>query len=182
MASHGRAAIKAIIDFIEFSVIGLAILFFVYIFAGQPLRVTGDSMLPNYFDGEQIIAEKISVKTGNLDRGEIIIFKHPEQQNKLLIKRVIALPGEVVTISNDKVYVNQEPLEENYLTRGIRTLGGKRIQEDVDYEVPPNSYVFMGDNRESSTDSREWGAINKEMVVGKAFLVYYPFNNVKLIR
>ena len=182
MASHGRAAIKAIVDFIEFSVIGLAILFFVYVFAGQPLRVTGDSMLPNYFDGEQIIAEKISVKTGNLQRGEIVIFKHPEQPNKLLIKRVIALPGEVITISNDQVYINGEPLEENYLTKGVRTQGGKKIQEGADYEVLPNSYVFMGDNRESSTDSRDWGAVNKETVVGKAFLVYYPLNNIKLIR
>jgi signal peptidase I len=182
MGSQGKTAIKVILDFVEFLVIGLAVLFFVYVFAGQPLRVTGDSMYPNYFDGEQIIAEKISVRTGDIQRGEIIIFKHPEEPSKLLIKRTIALPGETIMIAEGNIYINGTKLNEKYLTHNLRTEQGKRFNEGVEYEIPEGFYVFMGDNRANSTDSRDWGPISRDSVIGKAFLVYYPLDNIKLIR
>jgi signal peptidase I len=172
---------KAFKEVLEFGLIGLAVLAFVYIFAGQPLRVTGDSMLPNFLDGEQIVAEKVSVKTGDIERGEVIIFKHPVHTDRLVIKRVIALPGEKVQIMNKTTYINGIALDESYLGEGEVTEPGTVIHDEEEYEVPANSYILMGDNRGNSTDSRHWGAVNKDMIIGKGLLVYYPLNNIRLV-
>ena len=179
--NYGKIVIQALIDLIEYTLIGTAIFFFTYIFAGQLLRVTGDSMVPTFHDGEQIIAEKISVKLEDPKRGEIIIFKHPTNPGKLIIKRLIALPGETVKISQGTLYINGEKFNEPYLSPQTATTGGQIIQENTEFKVPADSYVLMGDNRNASTDSREWGPIKKDLIVGKGFIVYYPINKMRII-
>ncbi len=183
MKNLGKIGVKLLIDLIEYTVIGLAVFIFTYIFAGQLLRVTGDSMVPNFHNGEQIIAEKISLRFEEPKRGEVVIFKHPMSPEKLMIKRVIALPGETIKISSDnKVYINNQPLNEPYLETNTLTMPGKVLKEDEEFKVPQNSYILMGDNRSNSSDSREWGPITRNDMVGKGFLVYYPVQRMRFIQ
>ena len=169
------------IDFIEAAVISSLVILLVYAFAGQPLRVQGSSMVPNFTDGEQLIAEKITIKTEELKRGDIVIVKHPARLDRLVIKRVVGLPNEVFLIKEGLVYINGASLNENYLPTDVKTLGGEAIKESVEYQIPKGDYILMGDNRENSTDSRNWGALKKDLIVGKAFVIYYPLSKARLI-
>jgi len=170
---------KTIAEIVEVGIIGLVVIFFVYLFAGQPLRVTGDSMVPNFYDGEQIIAEKISIKTGEIERGDIVIFKHPTYLDRLVIKRVVGLPNEKISLNGGRIYVDGRELIESYIPQNTSTKEGTVIMENSEYEVPQDGYILLGDNRENSTDSRNWGAIKRDLIVGKGF--YYPLNKVRVI-
>ena len=154
----------------------------VYFFVGQLFEVTGESMVPNFQDKEQLLAEKISVNLSNLERGDVIIFKNPFENDRLLIKRIIGLPGEKFQISNGLVYINGEKLTENYLPEGTQTKGRRLLEEGPEYTIPANSFVVLGDNREKSTDSRDWGYVKNEMIVGRAVLVYYPIKNMRIVK
>ncbi|MFH1648659.1 MAG: signal peptidase I [Patescibacteria group bacterium] len=176
-----RSSANILLDFFEILFIVVAVFVVVYVFVGQLLEVTGDSMLPNFEDKEQIIAEKISVKFKDLERGEIVIFRHPEQRDKLLIKRVIGLPGESFKLDEGYVYINGEKLGEDYIKEKAVTGSGSVIKENVEYEIANDSYIFLGDNREKSTDSRDWGAVSKDLIVGRGILVYYPVEKIRLI-
>ena len=144
----------------------LAIFLLINIFVGAN-RVSGSSMYPTYHDGQFAIMNKFFYKNPNY--GDVIIF-HSDLENpngileptKRLIKRIIALPGDTITVSSGSVYVNGEKLDETYLPEGTYTDG-----EITDYIVPENSYFVMGDNRGNSTDSRYLGAISKEAIIGK---------------
>ncbi len=173
---------EIILDLIEITVIGTTIFILIYLFVGQLLEVTGDSMLPNLYDSEQIIAEKISVKFKPLQRGEIVIFRHPDENDRLLIKRLIGRPGEIIKVENGLVYIDGEVIEEPYLLKPGVTFGNKNIIEGVEYAIPSNSYIFMGDNRKESSDSRSFGTVREELVVGRALLVYFPLKNARLIQ
>ena len=174
--------IKAILESVQILVIFSLVFLIIYFFIGQLLEVTGDSMYPSFYDKEQIIAEKISINTSNIDRGNVVIFKHPIEKNRLLIKRIVGLPGETLSLINGEVHINGERLEEPYLVNGLQTKGQRIIEEGPEYRIPEDSYFVMGDNREKSTDSREWGYVKKELIVGKGILVYYPFNRMRLIK
>lgn len=176
-----QSSANILLDFFEILFICTTVFVVVYVFVGQLLEVTGESMLPNFEDKEQIIAEKISVKFKELERGEVIIFRHPQQVDKLLIKRVIGLPGESFKLEGGYVYINGEKLSEDYVKEPAVTESGQVIKGGVEYQVEDDSYIFLGDNREKSTDSRDWGAVTKDLVVGRAVLVYYPLEKIRLI-
>lgn len=182
MKSIGIAAKKTLMDIFEYMIIGAAVFGLTYVFAGQLLRVAGDSMVPNFHDGEQIVAEKISLKLNNPKRGDILVFNHPTFPGRFVIKRVIGLPGETIKISEGSVYINNVLLQESYLDPGVKTTSGKYLEENMEVIVPSNSYILLGDNRSNSTDSREWGPIKKETIEGKGLLVYYPFNKIRIIK
>ena len=173
--------LEILLDFFEIVFTGTAIFLVVYFFVGQLLEVTGESMYPTFHDKEQILAEKVSVKFKKLERGEIVIFKQPEKTERLLIKRVIGLPGEKIKVEDGNVYVNGQMLSEPYLPSGTYTNVDKTIQEGIEYQIPYNAYIFMGDNREKSTDSRNWGAVDQNLVLGRGILVYYPLNRSRFI-
>lgn len=181
MKSYGKIAVGAILDLVEYAIIGGAVFLLSYIFVGQLLRVTGDSMIPNFHDGEQIIAEKVSIKFEDLKRGDIVIFKHPSDDEKLIIKRVIGLPNESAKIIEGKVYINDNLLDEPYLANDTNTLPGKVFKDNAEVLIPENSYMLLGDNRSNSTDSREWGFVKKDGIVAKGFVVYYPLSKVRII-
>ncbi|MBW6441990.1 signal peptidase I [Patescibacteria group bacterium] len=176
---------KSTRDVIEsyFQVIIIFILVFIitYFFVGQLYEVTGDSMTPSYQNGEQLIAEKISIKLSNLQRGDVIIFRSPLDKNRLLVKRLIGFPGDKLQIMDGSVYINGEMLNEKYLSETTITEGKRILEENFEYKIPADSYVVMGDNREQSTDSREWGYIKTEYMIGRAILVYYPLKNLRFV-
>jgi signal peptidase I len=171
----------AIVDFFEMMIIGIGIFVLSIFFLAEPLQVTGDSMNPTLLDKEQIIAEKLTINFSEPHRGDIIVFKNPEKQNILLIKRIVGLPNERLLIDDGKIYINGGLLAETYTKNETYTVGKKTIKEGEEISIPSNSYVVMGDNRENSSDSRDFGPVNEGLLVGKAFLVFNPIENVRLI-
>lgn len=169
--------IRAVIDFTEIVFIGVAVFIIVYLFVGQPLEITGTSMEPTLHNKEMIIAEKLSSKMAKLQRGDIIVFKQPENRTIFVIKRIIGLPGEVVHLKQGQnIAINGNILTENYLGENFPYTG-----EELTITVPADSYFLMGDNRKNSTDSRKWGPIPQKDVVGKAVLVFNPLSNARII-
>lgn len=175
--------LDSVLDFTEILVISTTIFAVVYVFVGQLLEVSGNSMFPTYHDKEKMVAEKVSLKYNPIQRGEVVIFQHPNYQEKhLLIKRVIGLPGETLVLRNGLVYVNDEKLDEPYIESNVVTkqLENGLIKEGEEYEIPSDSYVLLGDNREQSTDSRYFGAVKRENIIGRPILVYYPLKSLRI--
>lgn len=169
------------VEFFETLVIFGAIFATIYLFIAQFHKVSGNSMLPTLQNGNYIVTEKVSYKFRNPKRGEIIVLKDPKDQSEDFIKRVIALPGDTILIKNDTLYINGHILQENYLPRGTPTRSGAFITEGTPVKVGSDQYFVFGDNREHSSDSRDWGPITKEEIVGRAFFRYYPFSSIGLL-
>lgn len=151
-----------------------------------PTVVREHSMEPSFYGGDYLIVGKINYKISSPHRGDVIIFKsdipmntaEPSQAKKLLIKRIIGMPGDVINISDNEVSINGKVIDEPYINEG-GTPG-----DVVNYVVPKDSYFVMGDNRTVSIDSRrnEVGPVHKDRIIGKALIRLYPFNKIGLIK
>lgn len=168
-------------DFTEILIIGVAVFALAWVFLAEPLEVTGESMEPTLHDKEQIIVEKVSMNFEELKRGDIVVFNSPENPKILIIKRIIGLAGDLITIQNNSVYLNNELLEESYLGDGTLTQAKDALVEGIETRVPYKSVVVLGDNRTNSSDSRDFGPIKEEEIIGKAIMVYYPFSEGRMI-
>lgn len=169
------------LDTIETVVIALAIFVVIYLFLIQPHQVKGSSMYPNFVDGEYILTDKISYRFRLPARGDIIVFKAPRDHEIDFIKRIIGLPGEVVKVTGDVVYVNDKQLPEPYLPKDYVTKPGNFLTNDQNVIVPPDEYFVFGDNRSHSSDSREWGFVKKEEIIGKAWFRYWPISQLGFV-
>ncbi len=170
-------------EFIQVIFIFLFVFVIIYLFLGQLCEVSGNSMLPNFKNKEQLIAESLSVKLKGLERGDVVVFESPLENDKLLIKRVIGLPGESFKISGGKIYINDKVLnEDSYINSNEYTDVEKYFENDVEYSIPTDSYVVLGDNRDESTDSREWGYINTNSVIGKVIVKIYPLKSIGIVK
>lgn len=141
-------------------------------FIAQPFRVQGASMTPNFLSGDYVLVDKVSYHFRHLNRGEVIVFKNPQNESEYFIKRVIGLPGEEVIISGGEVYIGGELLKEKYLP-AERISGG-----ETDFILGSNEYFVMGDNRLQSRDSRIWGALTRDKVVGLVRARFWPPNEL----
>ncbi len=161
-------------DVIQSVVFSFFIFLFVYLLLFQPHKIKGDSMQPNYPDGEFLLTDKITYRFSQPQRGDIIVFKAPINEEDDYIKRIIGLPGEKVLIKDGKVYINGQLLEEKYLPANLYTNGGSFLPNHKEITVPEDHFFVMGDNRPYSSDSRVWGFVPRENIIGKAWLVYWP--------
>lgn len=169
------------LDTIETVVIALAIFVVIYLFLVQPHQVKGSSMFPNFIDGEYILTDKISSRFEEFKRGDVIVFKAPRDHEVDFIKRIIGLPGDVLKVSGGKVYINDQLLKEDYLPKDYVTNPGVFMRNNDNVIVPPNQYAALGDNRNHSSDSREWGFVKKEEIIGKAWLRYWPISQMGFV-
>lgn len=133
------------------------------------IRVDGSSMEPSLHSGEFVIVSKLTYKIGSPRIGDVIVFHFPRDPEQEYIKRVIGLPGDHVEINNGSVYVNGHKLDENYIAADP----AYKITEDV----PDDALFVLGDNRNNSSDSHNWGPVPLNFVVGKAIFVYWPPTN-----
>lgn len=172
---------KFILSFLETVVVALVISVVLYLFIMTPHEVVGNSMHPTYKNGEYLMANKILYRFKKPDRGDVIIFKFSETQD--FIKRIIGLPGDKVMLKDGKIYINEKILEESqYLSSSIYTNGGNYLKEGETITVPDGRYFVSGDNRPHSSDSREFGPIDVKNIKGKAWIVYYPFKQFRLVK
>jgi len=149
----------------------------------RPFEVSGDSMFPTYKNGEYILTNLISLKFESPKRGDVIVFQAPEDEDKDYIKRVIGVPGDTVMIANNKVYINGSILDEDsYISDTVQTPPGRFLEDGETVQIPENSFVVMGDNRPHSSDSREWGFLPEEDIIGRSFFVYWPPTNMRTVK
>lgn len=162
------------IEFIETLVVFGAIFAVIYLFIAQFHKVSGLSMYPKMHDGDYLITEKLSYKFGEPKRGQIVVLKNPRDNSQDFIKRIIAVPGDSLKIENNQVFVNGQKLNETYLPLDTPTPAGAFVTEGVIIKAGVNQYFVFGDNRNHSSDSREWGPVTKEELVGRALFRYWP--------
>lgn len=170
-----RKVYSVLIDLFETIVIAGGIFVVIYAFLFRPFQVNGQSMYPNFHDGEYVLTNLISLRVEPLKRGDVIVFHAPPSPDKDFIKRIIGLPGDTVMVKNGDVYVNNQKLDESaYLSSSVKTYGGAFLADGKTFTVPANNYFVLGDNREFSSDSREWGLVPREKIIGKSLLIYWP--------
>ncbi|OGN28025.1 MAG: signal peptidase I [Candidatus Yanofskybacteria bacterium RIFCSPLOWO2_01_FULL_49_17] len=162
---------------IKIVVISLVIIFPIRYYLLQPFFVKGASMESTLEDGDYIFIDELSYQFNDPRRGDVVVFRYPLDQSQFFIKRVIGLPGETLEIKNNqviiynKIHPKGQVLPEPYLEPGQQTLGQMRIKLD------DNEYFVLGDNRAKSSDSRRWGAVNRSLITGRAFIRLWPLND-----
>lgn len=175
------------LDLVETVAISLSIFLVVYLFLMQPHQVNGQSMLPNFQDGEHVMTDKISYKFREPMRGEVVVFHAPPAAGCVegtgcdFIKRIIAVPGDRVAVHDNAFWINGQKLPEPYIPDNFEILPGRATLDEEIY-LAPDEYFVSGDNRPHSSDSRFWGPIAKDEIVGRVFLRYWPIQEIKLIK
>jgi signal peptidase I len=169
------------LDIIEVMVFAIAIFLFVYLLVMQPHKIKGDSMHPNFPDGEYLLTDKISYRFREPSRGDVVVFEAPGTDDEEFIKRIIALPNEKISILNSEIYINGKKLNEFYIPDNVPTSAGKFLSEQKEINVPGNHYIVLGDNRPASSDSRAWGFVPKDKITGRAWIIYWPLSNLGLV-
>jgi signal peptidase I len=158
-------------------VVAAAISVLIIVFLYQPVRVEGISMLPRLEDQDRLFVNKFVYRFTAIERGDVVVFHYPRDPEKSYIKRVIALPGDRLRIDQGTVWLNGKPLSEQYIPEEYR--------DSVSYPeivIPANSYFMMGDHRCISSDSREFGPVERKFIYGKAAFVYWPASDVGTVR
>ena len=158
--------------------ISLAIIIPIRYYLVQPFFVKGASMEQNFHDGDYLLIDEISYRFHEPRRGDVIVFRYPENPSQFYIKRIIGLPGETVEVKNNKVKIYNTEFKtgfvpkEYYLSDGQETFGNTSLQ------LKDDEYFVMGDNRLQSSDSRRWGAVPKSNITGKAFVRLWPVTKI----
>ena len=158
-------------------VISVVVSAFIIIFLYQPVRVEGTSMLPVLEDQDRLFINKMVYRVGEIHRGDVVVFQYPRDHEKSYIKRVIALPGDDLRIDHGQVYVNGTKVVEGYVSRRFTD---DRSQPEM--VVPVNEYFVMGDHRSISSDSRDFGPVERDLIYGKAAFVYWPMDQAGVVR
>lgn len=164
---------RALLEIIETILLAL-FLFLAINFVSARIRVDGVSMEPTFQLGDYVVVNRLAYRAGDIERGDVVVFPAPNSPEIDYIKRVIALPGDRIAVYNGAVVVNGATLQEPYI---LELQGGNYAERIV-----PAGYVFvMGDNRNNSDDSRSWGFLAVEDIIGKAIFRYWPFNNMTVV-
>ncbi len=175
-----KKALIFIWEITKIVVISLAIIIPIRYYLVQPFFVRGASMNPSFDSGQYLVVNEISYRFEKPDRGEVIVFKYPVDPSQYYIKRIIGLPGEVIEIKDGYVTIyNQEFPEGNVLDESIY-LPKERITIGQTYlKLNEDEYFVLGDNRQASSDSRQWGSLPEDNIIGRVWFRAWPFNTAK---
>jgi len=160
-----------------------AVFLVIYIFLFRPFQVKGESMYPNFLDSEYVLTNLITLRFNTPRLGDVIVFKAPTDNELDFIKRVIGTPGDTVEVKDGSMFLNGQLLDESkYLKPSVKTYGGAFLKEGISITVPTNEYFVMGDNRLYSSDSREWGFVTKDAIIGESLFIYWPLNHSEIVQ
>lgn len=157
-------------------ILSLLLAFIVIVFFYQPVQVEGTSMMPEIYNHERIFINKFIYRFEPIHRFDIIVFHYPLDPAKSYIKRVVGLPGEWISIRDGNVYIDGRRVDESFIPPGY-----------LDHDnyphayIPAGHYFVLGDHRDDSNDSREWGPVPRIDIYGKAVFVYWPFNQIGML-
>lgn len=156
-------------------VIALAIVIPIRYFLFQPFFVKGQSMEPNFEDGDYLIIDELSYRLREPQRGEVIVFKYPVNPSQRYIKRIIGLPGETIEIKDGEITVYERDLEIKVLDESSYLPVVLQAADSLSVTLSDNEYFVLGDNRSASYDSRRWGTLPREDIIGRVFIRAWPF-------
>ena len=156
--------------------VAVAVSVFIILFLYQPVRVEGTSMVPMLQDQDRLFINKLAYRVSDIQRGDVVVFEYPRDPSKSYIKRVIAVPGDRLRIDHGQVYVNGQLLPEPYVPSRY---ADERSQPEL--ALHAGEYFVMGDHRSISSDSRDFGPVQRERIYGKAAFVYWPFNQAGVV-
>jgi signal peptidase I len=188
-----RRRLGCALEIVETLVLTLVIYLVIHNFVAQPFEVEQQSMVPTVSPGEYVLIDKISPRFNDYQRGDIVVFQPPEgfgQGGVPFIKRVIGMPGDTVSLENGRVFVQQPGgspvrIEEPYVVHTISGEVAPTLPKDAagttSWTVPAGTYFVMGDNRPDSQDSRFFGVVDRELIVGRAWLRYFPLDRVGFV-
>ncbi|MCA9365525.1 signal peptidase I [Candidatus Kaiserbacteria bacterium] len=168
---------NALIEIVRFSIIALIIVIPIRMFIAQPFIVSGESMVETFQNGEYLIVDQVSYRFNEPKRGDVVIFRYPIDPSKFFIKRIIGLPGDEIIIKDDTITIYNEKnpdgmvLDEPYITPMTNSPDEKK-------ELGEREYFVMGDNRNHSSDSRAWGVLMEDRIIGRAILRLYPLQTL----
>lgn len=174
-----RKFFASLLELVEVALIALVTVFLIRGFLFQPFLVSGASMVPTFSDGDYLLIDELTYRFRSPERGEVVVFRYPKEESTFFIKRIIGLPGEKVEVKNGQITVfgigHPEGLKisETYLPSNTNTSGS------VEVTLQPNEYFVMGDNRSYSFDSRNWGPLLGDEIVGLARLRLWPLDHIR---
>lgn len=166
-------------DLVKFAIIALIIVVPIRMFIAQPFVVSGESMYPTFNDGEYLIVDEISYIIGTPHRGDVIIFRYPNDTKRFFIKRVIGLPNEEVLIKNGEVTIKNKENPDGF--KLIEPYIDEKFDTTYSDKTGDGEYFVMGDNRNRSSDSRTWGILPSKLIVGRAYLRLLPTKNISYL-
>lgn len=179
--SRGRSIGHFFWELVKAFLIAMAIIIPVRYYLVQPFFVRGASMEPMFDDGEYLVIDQLSYQFREPKRGEVIVFRYPLRPSQFFIKRIIGLPGERVRIASGQIIIGNATYpqgvildESKYLLAGLRT-GGQ-----IDEQLAADEYFVLGDNRTASSDSRSWGGLARDLIIGRAWIRAFPFDRIDI--
>jgi signal peptidase I len=175
-ASQPPSVAKAAVSWLRDLALSVVIMIIVILFLYQPVKVEGTSMMPSLINQERIFINKFVYRFSDIQRGDTVVFQFPRDTSKSYIKRVIGMPGDTVTVYRGTVSVNGRPLDEPYVPEAMRDM-----QSAETTVLGTDEYYVMGDHRNSSNDSRNWGPVKRSFIYGKAVFVYWPLDRLGLL-
>lgn len=173
--------LKFIWELAKIFIIAFVLVVPIRVWVMQPFFVSGASMEPNFENGEYLIVDEISYRFNQPQRGDVIIFRYPQDPKQYFIKRIIGLPGEIIKINSEGIYIASQNnfgflLDESSYLRPKPYYYG-----EATYTLGEGGYFVMGDNRDASSDSRRWGPVPRQNIIGKAWVRAWPINKVDLM-
>ena len=189
----------SLIELVTIVAVALGLALGIQAFLVKPFRIPSESMVPTLAVGQRVLVDRVSERFGNPDRGDIMVFKPPrgaddnvcgarkppdqpcprptkERSETNFIKRVVGLPGDRLKVLDNKVFINGKKQDEPFINKGTPCDALCNMGREI--TIPKGHYFMMGDNRGESADSREWGPIPKKWMIGKAFITYWPPNQI----
>jgi len=172
----GKRSVVA--ELAESILVAVVLALVIRLFILEPFYIPSGSMIPTLEVGDRIIVCKFCYKYGLDDpsRGDVIVFRYPVDPSRNFVKRIIAVGGETVAVRNSRLYINGEAVPEPYLPVGFK------FGDFGPLYVPPGSYFVMGDNRNYSEDSRKWGFLDRDLIIGKAVAIYWPLDRLGVVK
>lgn len=173
-----KSLLHSIWEFAGFAIIAIIIVIPIRLFVAQPFIVSGSSMVPTFENADYLIVDEISYRLGDPGRYDVVIFKYPKDPNKFFIKRVIGLPNEKVLIKGNTITIVNDENEKGFKLEQpfVQNPGDNTLS----FELKAGEYFVMGDNRSASSDSRYWGPVKRDLMVGRAFLRLLPVDEITM--
>lgn len=183
---------KRALEYVVVTVLAVAVAFAVQSWLMKPYRIPSGSMLDTLRPGDRVLVNRVVYHLRDPHRGDVIVFRYPEDPHVVFIKRVVGVPGDVLEVRDGRLYVNGRAAPEPYVHRtdGLRdptfaegSVAGSTMHDPwslfAPFEVPAGQYFVMGDNREVSDDSRDWGTVPRTAIVGEGFATYWPLSRLR---
>lgn len=169
-------------DFIKemarFTIVSLVVVLPIRMFIAQPFLVSGGSMDPTFEDGQYLIIDEISYYFNQPERGQVVVFKYPNNPSKYFIKRIIALPTETVIVKNNEVRIKNNRYPEGFVLEEKYVKNPDFQIRDIEVKLGEKQYFVMGDNRASSSDSRDWGPVEEKYITGNVLVRLLPVTKI----